>query len=130
MEEQIVNTINLHNIMELKKNKQANIPYYATVDTAAGVLTDYDSFPYGRWFRGEYQNNEPIVAEREAGWRMRNDACYKSFCNLEKIHHYPQHCFETSCSTVYPCMTSFDSDFAGSDKRKNILNRECIIAYR
>lgn len=129
MDSKIVNEINVDNIIQLKKHKMGDNPYYATVATATSVLTDYDSFPYKRWFRGEYQSSEPIVAEREAGWRIRQDDCYKhDFVSF--THPYPRHCFETSCSTVYPCMTSYDTDFANSDKRKNILNKECVIQYR
>jgi hypothetical protein len=130
MNSEIINSINTDNVMALKKNKRSDAPYYATMSTATSVLTDYDSFPYGRWFRGQYQNSEPIVAEREAGWRMREDACYRAEFGTRVPQNYPQHCFETACSTVYPCMTNFDTDFSSSDKKKAVLNRECVIQYR
>lgn len=130
MNEDFVNKLNNENVDLLKKRKRGDEPYYATISTATGVLTDYDSFPYSRWFRGKYKSTEPVVAEREAGWRMQNESCYTPDNIPQQNMHYPKHCFETSCSTVYPCMTSFDSDFANSDKRKSIINRECVIQYR
>ena len=35
------------------------------------VGTDYDTFPYTRWYRGIAEAAEPIVAEREAGCILR-----------------------------------------------------------
>lgn len=129
MNSEIINEINANNIAVLKMCKNRDVPYYATTSTAASVLTDYDQFPYHRWFRGQYKSSKPIVAEREAGWRMRtNDHNVSN--HTKNQQDYPHHCFEAPCSTVYPCMTSFNSKFSNMDKETSILNKECVIKYR
>jgi hypothetical protein len=129
MDNKIVNEINANNIAALKMHKNRDVPYYATISTATSVLTDYNQFPYYRWFRGQYKSSEPIVAEREAGWCMRDDDCRDGGKTGDKCD-YPHHCFEAPCSTVYPCMTSFSTKYTNVDKENGILNKECIIKYR
>jgi hypothetical protein len=40
------------------------------------VVNDMDHHPYTRCFRGVYYSSEPIVMEREAGWRPLHNKCY------------------------------------------------------
>ena len=74
------NVKNIHD--EIKKKKQSN-PYFATTKQSKSVITDYDTFPYPRYFRGKAESSLPIVAEREAGWRPRHDDAYKSKIDLD-----------------------------------------------
>ena len=78
-----------------------NVPYYATREAAGSVITDMDNFPYRRFFRGVYDESNPVVMEREAGYRPRRDSCYTklSIPNPTK----PNYCWEYPCSTVRPC---------------------------
>lgn len=78
-----------------------NVPYYATRDATASALTDMDHFPYKRYFRGVYYENNPIVMEREAGFRPRRDSCYTRLSIPEP--NPPNYCWEYPCSTVKPC---------------------------
>ena len=78
-----INNNNLKNIKEQIKNKQKSIPYFATTKQAKSVITDYDTFPYPRYFRGNPKSSVPIVAEREAGWRIRHDNAYVPKVHLE-----------------------------------------------
>ena len=78
-----LNTINVDNIAEEIRKKKQSIPYYATTKKANQVVTDHDTFPYPRWYRGQVKSTEPIVVEREAGWRPRHDFSYVD--NLESV---------------------------------------------
>lgn len=78
-----INNNNLRNIQEQIKNKQKSTPYFATTKQAKSVITDYDTFPYPRYFRGNPNSSVPIVAEREAGWRIRHDNAYSPKVHLE-----------------------------------------------
>ena len=52
-------------------------PYYSTIEDARQTKTDYDHFPYTRWYRGNPALSVPVVAERQAGWRIKNNKCYE-----------------------------------------------------
>ena len=44
---------------------------------------------------------DPVVMEREAGWRQRHDICYEpTRIYKPKI---PKYCWQVPCSTVFPC---------------------------
>ena len=64
-------------------------------------MTDIDTFPYPRFYRGVYQLSEPVVMEREAGWRQRHDMCYEPTRVYEV--EQPKYCWQVPCSTVFPC---------------------------
>ena len=78
------NIQNIRNQIELKKSP---IPFYATSQDALSVITDYDTFPYPRYFRGVPASIVPIVAEREAGWRPVHPEAY---ANTNKPIIYPK----------------------------------------
>ena len=114
------NIANIHN--EIAKKKESN-PYFATTHQAVQVLTDYDTFPYPRYFRGIPTSSVPIIAEREAGWRPRRDECYKNQDKPCKSLH-PNLCFQAACSTVRPCVLKEKEDL------KLIDNGVCNVKYR
>ena len=124
-----VNRENMNAIQIQIAAKKGTEPYFACGKDVAAVLTDYDTFPYPRWFRGKAQKPFPIVAEREAGWRVRQDYCYEVNCDCREVP-YPEHCFEPACSTVYPCLPS-ENPF---DKRVHKINGEmeetCLVSFR
>lgn len=78
-----------------------NVPYYATQESAQSILTDMDHFPYKRYFRGKYNEDNPILFEREAGFRPRRDKCYMHLSIPQPFK--PNYCWEYPCSTVLPC---------------------------
>jgi hypothetical protein len=124
--------INLENVKNIRSQilkKQNYQPYFATLNTGSIVLTDYDHFPYTRYFRGVPKSNRPIVAEREAGWRPVYNTCYKN------DNEYPEEknnnfCFETACSTVYPCHPEYLAKYADRDSLNVMLNHDCISQFR
>src|SRR3989344_8075424 len=93
---------NVESVREMISKKQSFSPYYASATTVTDVVTDMDHFPYSRFFRGVYYFPEPIVSEREAGWRPIQNACYQLH-QPGQLLPYPNHCYESACSTVYPC---------------------------
>jgi len=116
--------MNIQIIQNQISKKKQSIPYYGTNNDLNNVITDYDHFPYTRFYRGSYMSPDPIVSEREAGYRPVKNECYASNgCYTKPI--YPKHCFQSGCSVVYPCNVT-DSKYD-----KNIqLNNECILEYR
>ena len=126
-----INSRNIENIRYQINNKKRSNPYYSTQKTNKNVITDYDSFPYHRWFRGEADSYLPIIAEREAGWRPRNEKCYDSPLienDNQKKHHEikPKNYFQPPCSVVYPKYVS-ENDISFNDIK---LNENCVLSYR
>ena len=127
-----MNSINDTNISDVRKQislKESSIPYWANDNSVRNTITDYDNFPYNRWFRGDYKSSNPIVAEREAGYRIRKDKCYKVI-QPETPDDYPDHCFEVPCSTVYPCYPKYMSKVADRNALNLIINKSNILQYR
>jgi len=122
---------NIDNIRYQIFLKNKSQPYFSTVKTNNNVLTDFDVFPYNRFFRGEAMSEKPIVAEREAGWRPRNKDCYEpEFYKNEKLKHHdiktPRNYFQPPCSTVYPKYVN-ENEISLNDIK---LNENCVISYR
>lgn len=126
---QRINTMNVDNIRSQIAIKKGCAPYHATINQAAEVTTDYDTFPYPRWWRGVTGLSQPVIAEREAGYRPRHDNCYKIHESPNQVP-YPNHCFEAACSTVYPCYPSYLNRYADREALDIMLNNSCIVQYR
>jgi hypothetical protein len=124
-----INSDNVRNIREQISRKKSSHPFLATENMAKQVLTDYDTFPYSRWYRGVPNESKPIVAEREAGWRERRETCYQLIQPVTESS-YPNHCFEGPCSTVYPCYPKYMQKFSDRDAMNVLLNKSCIVQYR
>jgi hypothetical protein len=118
-----LNGMNVLSIQQQIAHKNGFEPHHVTIEHAGSIITDYDSFPYNRWFRGVARASNPIVAEREAGWRPRNDNCYKPIQTDEKYTPTTEsyiganECFQGSCSVNKKC-------------NNNYTNENCIIKYR
>ena len=66
-------------------------------------VTEYDSFPYKRWFKGQYDKPYPLIHPRIAGWYPRQDALEEPAINRYNIYdQYPDHVFEASCNLRLP----------------------------
>ena len=128
---QLINDVNVMNVRNQIAKKKSYNPYIATVEQSAQVITDYDTFPYPRYFRGIPQSSQAIVAEREAGWRTRHDDCYKVQTPVVTDHNnYPDHCFETACGTTFPCYPQSLSKHTDRKALNVMLNNACIVQYR
>ena len=133
MESSLTPDINARNIDNVRRQivlKNESLPYIPTIEQTGQVLTDYDSFPYNRWFRGVYYSPDPIVAEREAGWRPRHDSCYKLSEPPSKPEPYPNHCFQTSCNTIYPCYPDLLKRWSDRQMLDTLVNNACVVQYR
>ena len=128
----IVNQSNVQNVREQIQRKKGSQPYHATVTQSVQVLTDYDTFPYPRYYRGVPDATVPIVAEREAGWRPRHDTCYEVIepSDLPVYPKYPNHCFSSSCDITYPCYPEYASRYGSIEEMHLILNDKCIVQHR
>ena len=124
-----VNNANVSSVRKQIAMKQGSYPFYGTSDGVVSVTTDMDHFPYTRFYRGVPSSSEPIVFEREAGWRPIRNSCY-SVNNCDKKSNYPNHCFEGACSTVFPCYPQYLQRFSDRDALNVQLNSECIVNYR
>lgn len=128
----LITDSNIRNVRSQINKKKSFKPYIATIDQVSQVVTDYDNFPYNRWYRGIPSSHQPIVAEREAGWRNRQDNCYK--VNQPSIddnkNSYPNHCFESPCSTVFPCYPEYLTKHADREALNVMLNKACVVQYR
>lgn len=95
-----VNTVR----QEIKKkiDPERKYIYLPSKDLVKNIVTDMDHWPYTRYYRGVAGYNEPIVMEREAGWRPMQQPCYTVYYPVEKAVD-PQVCFQSACSTAAPC---------------------------
>ena len=120
---------NVSSVREQIHLKQGSKPFFGTSTDTKTVMTDMDHFPYTRFFRGVYYSSDPIAIEREAGWRPTKYSCYRPTA-FSRSMSYPNHCFESACSTVYPCYPPYLQKFSDKDSLNVQLNRSCIVQYR
>jgi len=128
----LTSTINERSIEGIKN--QINMvnnsnPYFANNQTILNTVTDYDHFPYSRWFRGVSYYPEPIVAEREAGYRKLENSCY----NVNRPRQRQEeisHCFEPACSTIFPCVPKASSHFSEREADDRKIEQSCLVQYR
>lgn len=124
-----ITNANIQSVRNQILQKQGDTPFYGTSEDAKSTVTDVDHFPYTRFYRGVASSTDPIVFEREAGWRPTRDNCYSvNKCTEEP--KYPNHCFEAPCSTVYPCYPEYLQKFTDRDALNVQLNNSCIVQFR
>lgn len=120
---------NLNNIREQILLKKGSDPYFATASDGSIALTDYDNFPYNRWYRGSPYSTKPIIAEREAGWRPIQTQCYDGKEDTEVLTK-PRMCFEVPCSTVFPCFPEFLNKYADNELLGLLVEKSSVLQYR
>lgn len=124
--DQIRTAANIAKVKDQIERKKAFCPYIATVEHSNQILTDYDVFPYTRFFRGQPLSTEPIAAEREAGWMLRDDKYYKaSLISEVSKPQPPNHCFQSACSTIRPCHPKPDRT-----ELHEVYNKSCNVSFR
>lgn len=125
----LLNEQNIESVKKMIEMKKGVRPFYATTENTLSVLTDMDHFPYNRYFRGVAHFPEPVVMEREAGWRPLQPSCY-GINKPPETQPYPQHCFQMPCSTVYPCYPQYMQKYSDKEFLDLTLNKACIVQYR
>ena len=113
---------------QIDQKKQYNVPFYATRQLAQSTITGFDQFPYKYFYRGEYLNPDPVVIEREAGYRPLHDKCYIEIGNPQPCEH--SYCWQYPCSTIHPCQPNqaimkkqYDQGQESCENRCNIQDR-------
>jgi hypothetical protein len=112
---------------KLIQHKKDPLPFYSSGPT---IKTDMDLFPYTRFFRGAPESDVPVIMEREAGWKSRQDKCYNVPVTVESNKYYPNHCFQAAPSTVYPCYPEYLRKYSDKDKMDMQLFRKDVVEYR
>ena len=115
----------ISNVQKEIQRKLTWTPYYASNQQVQGVVTDMDVFPYTKYYRGVYDNPNPTVMDREAGFRKWCNSCYTPY--IPGYYDYPNHCFEGPCSVVYPCYPDYLRKFSDADALNVMLNRTCVM---
>ena len=90
-------------IKQMIMRKNSSEPMTVSNTAVQNVITDMDqdSVRYNRRFRGVYTSSEPVIFEREAGWREPNNSCYKvQKCFGKSIE--PDIVFSVPCTTILP----------------------------
>ena len=85
----------------IQRKMNYDVPFFATESSVTKTQTDFDSFPYTKWYRGIAGSSEPIIIDRKAGFRPRTDECYETKTCPENVQS--DLCFQFPCSTVLPC---------------------------
>ena len=111
---------NVNIIRDQIEAKVGRQPFFASQNAASLKVTDMDTFPYPRFYRGIYQLEEPVVLEREAGWRPRYDACYTPTRVVKE--ESPIYCWQAPCSTVFPCRAPKGSAAKEVTQQYNCIN--------
>lgn len=107
--------------------KQGNLPYTASTTRTE---TDMDVFPYPRFYRGDYQSNNVIIFEREAGFKRRHDDCYHNVANMVSEEFYPNHCWQAAPSTQYPCYPEYLRKYSDKKEMEKQMFRTNVNEYR
>lgn len=125
----------LNNKMDISKNNrniiqfqidqktQYNYPFYATQELAESTLSPFDHFPYKYFWRGQAKESCPKVIEREAGYRIRHDPCYKQLGDAKPCPH--SYCWNYPCSTIYPCCPGKEIDRKQIEFGQELCENRC-----
>lgn len=129
-------TIDLPNTMNCSENfvkqqinmKNSHQPYLANTNMVNHSITDMNTFPYTRFYRGNFNSN-PTIFDREAGYHQRsptisnNVRVYNSLAELQKDikDHIPNVCFKSSAKTQYRCIPTEDDE-----ANNKIINAQII----
>lgn len=128
MSEQITHT-NVETVRKMIDRKISSSPYMASNASIMPVINDMDHHPYDRRYRGVYYYPDPIVMERETGWRKQEDKCYDIVAPPIKVNK-PHHCWQAPCSTIFPCYPQYLTKYADDDELNVLINNSCITQYR
>jgi hypothetical protein len=120
-----INETSIESLRYAISRKISSQPYLANNNSARRIVTDMDHQPYQRFFRGVYYYPDPVIFEREAGYRPLKDSCYRTVSHGSGVvDEEPEHCFELPCSTILPCRPN------SKEKIDTVINNECIVQYR
>jgi hypothetical protein len=87
---------------QIAQKNQYGKAFYATNLDVGQTRTGMNHFPYTSFYRGQYNLSEPVIFDRRAGYSHVGVNCYDTKTKYEVA--YPNYCYETACSTIYPCV--------------------------
>ena len=116
----------MNEVQHIIQLKNQDRPYYSL---GPKVITDMDTFPYPRFYRGRYESSRPIIIDREAGWRKRCDINYVYTPTHVEIP-YPNHCFQAATTTVYPCKPEYERKYSDKKEMELQLYNSRVNEYR
>ena len=122
-----INQANRNFVSLMCQNKKNSQPYYSSGPSA---MTDVDVFPYNRYFRGRFDVENPIILEREAGWREMKTKCYTQPVIRNNVNYYPNHCFQGAPSTMYPCYPEYLRKYSDKNEMDLQLFKTSVNEYR
>lgn len=114
----------MNKLIELKQQPRAFMSTGSALPNS-----DVDSFPYTRFYRGDYRSDKPVIFDRKPGWNPRCDKRYEKIQERVDIV-YPNHCFQGPVTTVYPCMPEYQRKYADKDEMNLQLFRTRTNEYR
>lgn len=99
-----INRNNIEYVRKMIDVKNSSVPFIANVQNVSNIITDMDRHPYSRYYRGVPTSTEPIFFEREAGWRIVNNPCYRVITPMSEASPNKEiHCFQNAATIVLPC---------------------------
>ena len=105
-----INKQNVETVQDLIKQKNNGLPFTVSNQATADIKTDIDSWPYNRYYRGIPSFSNPVIMEREAGFRQLDNNCYKPITVL-KPRIEPDITFTPPCTTILPSHKDIYSQF-------------------
>lgn len=87
--------VNQKIIQEQMFLKNLDAPYTVSNNIIKDVKTEYNTFPYRKWYKGKYSSHKPIVDKREAGFRPVEFQTNKMYF----VHSYRNLNFQPPCSS-------------------------------
>lgn len=117
---------------EISSKLDYNTPYYGKLADVMRSPTDYDRFPYTKFYRSVYSSPEPGVYERKAGYRALGDT--RAACGArtepgacDRSMRAPADLvFSAASSTTYPGYPTYFYEYASEVARNNGLNRYAV----
>lgn len=109
----------------IEKKLDYNEPVHGKLGSVILAETDFDNFPYNRYYRSIYNDPNPHVYDRPTGYKVLTNSIYE--CPKGAPDTYvPDNCFSASGTTVYPCYPPYFYQYAETDARNVALNRKVI----
>lgn len=111
---------NTQQILNQIKLLNSDDPYIPETFYMSQNITDMDHHPYSKFFRGEYNLEEPKIFDRNAGWRP-----VKNYVKIPVSKECKfRTCFRPACSvTLRNCENECVSEYHGDC---NCSNRNCL----
>lgn len=107
--------------LQIQRKLDYSTPYYGRLGDVVRSETDFDNFPYNRFYRSVYNSPYPAVYSRKAGYRVLENEKYK--CPTGTDVYNPDLCFMPAATTTYPCYPAYFYEYANEIARNNALNR-------